>query len=142
LLSPMAVTVVYAGFSLPETLEGVPLILAGQAPSASSLHTHVGSNTIDRRPVAVAVGGGYSDDDYKKLRDACIKACGSKRPLGAAFFRADNAITDRLFAEGKGPQKRTDGYAAAITERWKAKLAEVGVENGLQQEDIGELFLY
>jgi hypothetical protein len=69
----MAVTVVYAGFSLPETLEGVPLILAGQAPSASSLHAHVGLNTIDRRPVAVVVGGGYSDDDYKKLVMLALK---------------------------------------------------------------------
>lgn len=134
--------VVYAAFSLPETFEELPQILAGKAPEAASLHTQVASNSFERHPVAIIVGGGYDDEAYNKLRDLSIKACGSKAALGLAFFRADNALTDKLFAEGKGPEKRKEGYPQAITKRLKAKMAEVGVADGLKPEDGGELFWY
>ena len=132
----------YAAFSLPETKEELPKILAGKAPAASSLHTQVGSNAFGRRPVAIVVGGGYDYTAYQKLYDACVDACGSKKALGAAFFRADNQLTDRLVAEGKGPAKRTKDYPAAVTKRLKDKMAEVGVASGLSEADVGRLFWY
>ena len=68
-------------------------------------------------------------------------ACaGSKGKLGAAFFRTDNELTDRLVAAGKGPEKRTAGYPAAITKRLKDKMKEVGVADGLLKENMSELF--
>ena len=134
---------VYAAFSLPETLDELPQILAGYPQPESSLHTQIGHNSFDRRPCAIIVGGGYDDEAYKALYDASLDACGgSKKTLGVAFFRADNALTDRLVVEGKGPEKRTTGYPAAITKRLKDKLAEVGVADGLKEEDVGELFWY
>jgi hypothetical protein len=120
----------------------VPQILAGNAPEASSLHTQVASNSFDRPPVAIVVGGGYDDEAYSKLRDLSIEACGARSALGVAFFRADNALTERLFAEGKGPEKRTAAYPQAITKRLKAKLTEVVVGDGLKAEEVGELFWY
>ena len=136
-------SVIYAAYLLPETLQELPQILAGNPPAASSLHTQVASNSFDRPPVAIIIGGGYDDDTFKTLYDASIKACGgSKKDLGVAFFRADNQLTNRLVAEGKGPQKRTQGYSTAITKRLKDKLTEVGVANGLKQADIGGLFWY
>lgn len=135
--------VVYAGFSLPDILEEVPQILARKPPAESSLHTQVASNSFDRPPVAIVIGGGFDDDTLKTLYDASVKACGgSKKDLGVAFFRADNQLTDRLVAEGKGPAKRTADYPAAVTKRLKSKLVEVGVQNGLKENDVGELFLY
>lgn len=93
--------------------------------------------------MAIVVGGGYDDNAYNALRQACIDACGgSARNLGVAFFRADNELTDRLVKEGKGPEKRTKDYPAAITKRLKDKLKEVGVADGLKQEYVGELFWY
>ena len=140
----VANSVIYAAFLLPETLEELPQILAGTPPAAESLHTLVASNSFERRPVGIVIGGGYDDEAYKMLYDACVKACGgSKKDLGVAFFRADNQLTDRLVAEGKGPEKRTKDYPAAITKRLKDKLRETGVASGkVKESDIGELFYY
>lgn len=89
------------------------------------------------------MGGGYDDNAYGALRQACIEACGgSAKNLGVAFFRADNELTERLVREGKGPEKRTKDYPAAITKRLKDKLREVGVADGLKEADVGELFWY
>ena len=87
-------------------------------------------------------GGGYSDEAFVKLRDTSIDAAGSKRALGAAFFRCDNDLTEKLFNEGKGPKKKAEGYAKAVAQRLKGKLEEIGVGNGLREGDIGELFWY
>lgn len=136
-------SVVYAAYSLPETFQEVPQILARKAPNPDSLHTQVASNRFNSPPVAIVIGGGYDDEALKTLYDASVKACGgSKRNLGVAFFRADNALTDKLVAEGRGPEKRSEGYPAAITKRLKGKLAEVGVQNGIREDHIGEVFLY
>lgn len=136
-------SVIYAAFSLPETFDELPQILADNPPAASALHTQVASNSFERRPVGIVIGGGYDDEAYGKLYNACLQACGDeKKKLGVAFFRADNELTDRLFSEGKGPQKRTEGYPAAITKRLKDKLAEVGVSRGLSDDDVGKLFWY
>ncbi|GAM91368.1 hypothetical protein ANO11243_094170 [Dothideomycetidae sp. 11243] len=135
--------VIYAAFSLPETFDELPQILAGTPPAALTLHTQVASNDFSRHPVAIIVGGGYDDEAYGELRQKCIAAVGGdKKKLGAAFFRADNNLTDRLVKEGKGPEKRTKDYPAAITKRLKNKLEEVGVVSGLKEEDVGELFWY
>lgn len=124
-------------------MEELPLILSGKPPQPSSLHTQVASNDLSRHPVAVVVGGGYDDNAYGALRQACIEACGgSAKNLGVAFFRADNELTERLVREGKGPEKRTKDYPAAITKRLKDKLREVGVADGLKEADVGELFWY
>lgn len=138
----LLIIVIYAGFQLSETLQELPLLLAGQGPPPESLHTQIASNTFIRRPVAIIAGGGYDDTAFETLRYACIAACGSKAELGVAFFRADNQLTDRLAAEGKGPQKKTPEYAKAIGQRLKARLGEVGIGEGLREQDIGELFWY
>ncbi len=133
--------VIYSAFLLPETMEELPKILSGNLPPASSLHTQVASNDFQRKPVAVIVGGGYDDEAYQSLHQKCIDACGgSAKDLGIAFFRVDNQVTDRLVAEGKGPEKRKAGYSEAITARLKDKLSEVGVADGLREKDVGELF--
>lgn len=138
----LTVSVIYAGFSLPETLDEVPQILAGRPPPAASLHTQIASNSFDRCPLAIAVGGGYNDTAFDALRKACIEACGSEEALGIAFFRTDRQLTERLFAEGKGPGRKSAEYPKAITKRLKDKLAEVGVAQGLQKEDVGKVFWY
>ncbi|KKY27168.1 hypothetical protein UCDDS831_g00915 [Diplodia seriata] len=95
--------VVYAGHSLPSSLHEVPLILAGTPPPAASLHTQLGSNDFSSFPRAVVTGGGYSDDEFSDLFNACVAACGGKESdLPVPFFRIDNAITKRLAKEGRG----------------------------------------
>ena len=132
---------------MPEAIDELPSLLAGKATDTSSLHTQIGSNDFSRRPVAIVIGGGYDDESYDKLLDACGKACGgSRKEIGTVFLRADNNLTDRLVAEGKGPAKKTPEYSAAITKRLKDKLAELGIAPGMQcglrTDLIGELVLY
>ena len=135
--------VIYAAFSLPETLDELPLILSGSLPDPYSLHTQVASNSFDRHPLAVIIGGGYDDDAYSRLRSACSDACGSTAKLGVVFLRADNALTDSLVAEGKGPKKHTAGYPQAITARLKGKMEELGITGGaLGDRYVGELIYY
>lgn len=53
------------------------------------------------------------------------------------FFRASNEITDRLAAEGKGPAHASSEYPAAITERLKNRLKEVGIGLGIEGRGTG-----
>ncbi|PYH81347.1 hypothetical protein BO82DRAFT_432687 [Aspergillus uvarum CBS 121591] len=119
--------VVYAGHNLPAAEQEVPLILAGKAPPASALHTQVGPNDFTIAPRAVITGGGYSEDRFQTLYQACANASGV---LSVPFFRTDNHLTDQLAATGKGPAHSSSEYPAAVTARLKAKLREVGVAPG------------
>ncbi|PYI35082.1 hypothetical protein BP00DRAFT_363861, partial [Aspergillus indologenus CBS 114.80] len=89
--------VVYAGHSLPAAEQEVPLILAGKAPPASALHTQVGPNDFTIAPRAVITGGGYSEDRFQTLYQACANASGV---LPVPFLRTDNHLTDQLAATG------------------------------------------
>ncbi|OJD29687.1 programmed cell death 6-interacting protein isoform x1 [Diplodia corticola] len=88
--------VIYAGFDLAASAKEVPQILSGSPPPSASLHTQVGSNDFQLAPRAVVTGGGYSDEAFQTLFQACVGACGSESALPVPFFRVDNAITSRL----------------------------------------------
>ena len=138
---------VYSGHSLPAALEELPLILSGKPPPSSSLHTRIGSNSFDKPPVALIVGGGYDDEKFGALYDACLKACGeSKKNLGVPFFRVSNEITKKLEEEGKGPKIGGPGYPEAIAQRLKDRLAGLGIkagmEGGVKEEVVGEVFFF
>lgn len=139
-------TVIYAGFDLPATRSELPRLLVDDtAVDHKALHTQIGSNQLrDNPPIAIVIGGGYDDESFHKLDDAIVEAFkkSSKQLLDYAYFRADNELTDRLFAEGKGPQKRTPAYGPAITKRLKTKLNEV-LQNGMpERSDRREPILY
>ncbi|KAF2116216.1 hypothetical protein BDV96DRAFT_645551 [Lophiotrema nucula] len=139
--------VVYSGYSIPATLAEVPRILSGNPPAPTLLHTQIGSNSFDRRPIAVAIGGGYDDETFRTLYDASLTACGgSKMDLGVVFVRADTKLTQKLIEEGKGPKRYTPEYPLAMNNRLKAKLVELGIGTGLEgdvkEEYRGETFLF
>lgn len=132
-------TVLYSGFRLPSTLQEVPLILSGNPPPPQAFHTQVGPNKFDVQPLAVAIGGGYDDGAFEKLYSACISTVGGKERLGVVFLRADNELTEKLFAEGKGPVKYGDGYGTSMMRRLKAKLAEIGLKTDARLEEIKDV---
>ena len=71
------------------------------------------------------------------MYEASLKAClGSKEALGVAWFRADNALTERLEAEGKGPNRFAPEYSKAIGMRLKEKLRETGVAKGRVRNEL------
>lgn len=132
-------TVLYSGFSLAATLKEVPLILSGNPLPPQAFHTQIGPNNFDVQPLAVAIGGGYDDEAFDKLYSACVSAVGGKEMLGVVFLRADNELTEKLFAKGKGPVKYGDGYGASMMRRLKAKLAEIGLNIEARPEEIKEV---
>lgn len=134
---------IYAGFDLDTTRSELPRLFIGDTSLVrQSLHTQIGTNDFQAvSPVAIAIGGGYDDDAFQKLHKAIVEAfeTAGKPMFKYAYFRADNEITDRLYAEGRGPQKRTPEYPAAIVGRLKAKLKEV---LPVRDEDVQKTFLY
>lgn len=74
--------------------------------SVASLHTQIVLDPLNPRPLAIPVGGGYDDAAFDAFRMACLEACGSEETLGAVFFRTDQQLMERLFAEGKGPRTK------------------------------------
>lgn len=136
--------VVYGGHDFDCAAKEVPQIISGSPPPASSLHTQVGSNDFTVFPRAVITGGGYSDEAFQTLYQACEKACGGQENLPVPFFRVDNALTDKLEAEGKGPTRGSPEYSKFIAQRLKDKLREAGVGAGVQErpENKGKLFFF
>ena len=138
--------VLYSGYSLPETLHELPLILSGKVPTPETLHSQIGPNDFTtRNPVAVSIGGGYSDDDFKKLFDACSEACGGHLPV--VFLRADKELTKKLVAEGKGPTRDKPEYSAFVANRLKNRLQEIGIKANVEDGDVrsemlGQVFMY
>ncbi|OOG00548.1 hypothetical protein ASPCADRAFT_502844 [Aspergillus carbonarius ITEM 5010] len=132
--------VVYAGHNLSAAEREVPLILAGSPPSASTLHTQVGSNDFTDPPRAVITGGGWNEERFQALYRACEEATNGALPV--PFFRTDNALTDRLAATGEGPAHSSPEYPAAVTQRLKDKLREAGVGAGEEKGNAGGVFWF
>ena len=141
---PTLITVLYSGFDLDATLHEVPLILSGKPPAEASLHTQIGSHNFDRRTLAVTTGGGYDDEKFQKLYDACLQACGgSKSDLHVVFFKTDTQLTAKLIEEGKHPTDEQPLYAAYVTDRLKNGLRNAGVADGKVKSDLqGEVVLF
>ncbi|KAL0253259.1 hypothetical protein SLS55_010231 [Diplodia seriata] len=110
------------------------------------------NNTFTPPPRAVVTGGGYSDDAFSDLFNACVAACGGKESdLPVPFFRVDNTITERLAKEGSGPPLpdiggkvpgvvEREGYAKAIAGRLKERIR--GVEEGGEGKEGGKVFAF
>jgi hypothetical protein len=87
----------------------------------------------------------YSDELFQELYHSCVKACGSKEVLPVPFFRTSDEIADRLSVERKGPAHSSREYPAAVTERLKRKLREVGIAPGMKGDVVGgkgEVFFF
>ncbi|KAF9629178.1 hypothetical protein BFW01_g10381 [Lasiodiplodia theobromae] len=136
--------VVYAGHDIAAATKEVPKIISGSSPPSTSLYTQIGSNDFTVLPRAVITGGGYNEEAFQTLFQACAEACGSEVALPVPFFRTDNALTDQLAAEGKGPAHSSPEYPKAMTNRLKARLREVGVGSGVLErpENRGKSFFF
>ncbi|KAF2012004.1 hypothetical protein BU24DRAFT_425827 [Aaosphaeria arxii CBS 175.79] len=125
---------VYASHDLASAQREIPLIISGTLPSSPSLHSQLGSNDFTKPPRAIILGGAWSDQAFQDLKDACAQACDSRDKVPVPFFRADNKLTQQLWAEKKGPAQTSHDYAEAIASRLKAKLREVGIAPDIQED--------
>ena len=117
----------------------VPLILIGKPPDASELHTSVASNDFTKLPRAFIVGGGYDEEDFKRLYDTCLETCGGKEKM-PPVLRISRAMALQ------GPEKPgTPGYSLSAAKRLKEKLKDLSIAPGLEEMektgDRGEVFL-
>lgn len=126
---PITTTNLYSGFRLPATLQEVPLILSGNPWPLQAFHTQIGPNKLVVQPLAVAIGGGY-DKTLEKLCSACVSTVRGKVRLDMIFLRAEKELTEKMFAEEKGPVKYGNGYGASMMRRLKPKNGRYCVEDG------------
>ncbi|KAH8697111.1 hypothetical protein BGW36DRAFT_427084 [Talaromyces proteolyticus] len=56
--------------SVESGINEIPSLLQGYRPSANDSE-NLGSQRYGQKPVAIVTGGGYSDDDFAKMRKAC-----------------------------------------------------------------------
>jgi hypothetical protein len=89
----------------------IPLLLAGQSLPASD---NVGTQNYSKKPVAVVTGGGYYDERFKLMKDAC------EGKGGVSWLRPDMGYP----MPPLGPQ-----YGAIMVERVKKEIKEL-VDSG------------
>lgn len=100
--------------SLEGGIRNLPLILSGSSPANEE--SSLGSKKYSQPPKAIILGGGYSDDDLKKLQEAAITFPGAVRVL---WLKADVEKTKR------GPEPGTPEYSQLVAVRVKEKLGEL-----------------
>ncbi|KAF2128402.1 hypothetical protein P153DRAFT_367553 [Dothidotthia symphoricarpi CBS 119687] len=92
----------------------IPLLLSGKTPPETS--SNHGSQNYTQPPIAVAVGGGFDNDTFNQMKDAC------KDIKETVWVRSQLNVEG-----GMPPLSDTEAFGARIGERIKAKFGELGV---------------
>lgn len=100
--------------SVESGISDIPALLASKTPSNAS--DNFGSQNYSKRPLAVAVGGGFSDDMFDQMKDAC------KDVPEPVWLRVD---TSKM--EGPPAPGMAETYGAAIADRLKKRVKELGI---------------
>ncbi|OAL51248.1 hypothetical protein IQ07DRAFT_586785 [Pyrenochaeta sp. DS3sAY3a] len=94
-------------------ISDIPPLLSGQKLSTTPIN--LGSQNYAQKPVAVALGGGFSDDQFQQIRDAC-------KDSPAIWMRTDMTRFAEMPDLGD-----VEAYGAAVAERAKSRMGELGV---------------
>lgn len=118
-LTDSACSAIHIALSLESSITDIPLLLSSKIPPNTS--DNLGSLNYTHRPLAVALGGGFDDDMFNQIKDAC------KDGPEAVWLRVDTSSMKGPPAPGEA-----ESYGAGIAERLKKYLArlEVGKEGG------------
>ena len=113
--------------SVEAALAEIPVILRGETPTTSSSSIGTGNISADRRPVAVILGGGFSET-FDQVHDGVEAALGSSSS-GVAWLRHDGTKP----APPVGPE-----YGKAMVQRTRDLLAELkeGGKLGTGKSDV------
>lgn len=105
-------TVIHIILSPEAGATDIPLLLSGKTPPETS-NNH-GSQNYARTPVAIVVGGGFDDDAFNQMKEAC------KDVKGTVWVRAEKV-------EGAPPLSDAKGFGEMVAGRVKEKLGELKV---------------
>lgn len=114
------ITVIHFIMSLEGGLRNLPLILSGSTPANEE--SSLGTKNYSQPTKAIVLGGGYSDHDFAKLREAATSSSGAVR---VPWLKADTEKTKR------GPEPGTPEYSQLVALRVKETLGEL-----LNQTDL------
>jgi hypothetical protein len=98
----------------------IPGVLRGEVP-ASYDPDNIGTKNYSRAPAAVLLGGAYEESDILEMREAC------KNDSKVPWLRPDKS---------KSAAPSSPGYAKAITERIKSRLAELSEGGQLNGDSL------
>jgi len=98
----------------------LPSVVLGQIPPPrdATATQNFGSGNYGKRPVAIIVGGLYTDSDVAGMRDVILKEAGP-RGLEIPWLRVDMSVPHA------SPTEDGAAYAAEVGRRAKARLGEV-----------------
>jgi hypothetical protein len=103
----------------------IPLLLSGQPLTNPS--SNPGSGNYSKPPVAVVAGGGYSDEEFNQIRDACKDVAGLKI---VPWVRADLSKMSEM-----PPREDLSAYGRATAVRVKKRLQELELAEGEEKEE-------
>lgn len=64
-------TVIHIVTELEQALQDLPLLLSSPSKTSPDTATNLGSQNYGARPRIVAIGGGHSEENFEKMREAC-----------------------------------------------------------------------
>ncbi|KAI8940785.1 hypothetical protein NX059_002051 [Plenodomus lindquistii] len=116
--------VIHIILSVSSGISDIPLLLSSQPLPPDSSRDNLGSQNYTKPPIAIALGGGFNDESFEQIKDAC------KDAPGTIWLRADiSGMT--------GPPKPDEmaKYGQSTAERLEKKFAElkVGQEGGVEE---------
>ncbi|KAH7074679.1 hypothetical protein BKA63DRAFT_319150 [Paraphoma chrysanthemicola] len=106
--------------SLEQATTDIPLLLATPSQTPPNSQDNQGSQKYGARPVAVAVGGGFNDEMFAEIKNACKDV-----DKGVVWLRADVAKIKEM-----PPLSELEAYGEETARRVKKKLEELGVGGG------------
>lgn len=114
--------VIHIILSVSSCIADIPLLLARQTPLNAAFNP--GSQNYTNSPVAIALGGGFSDEMFAQIREGCRDAAST------LWLRVDAS-------QVTGPPKpeEVEMYGKKTAERLKKRLGElrVGQEEGTKE---------
>jgi hypothetical protein len=63
--------VIHIILSVEQGVKDLPLLLSTPLQSPDNVGENFGSQNYKERPLAVGVGGGFNDEMFEEMRDAC-----------------------------------------------------------------------
>jgi hypothetical protein len=61
--------VIHVNLSVEQAVSDIPLLLSSKTPPNSS--SNIGSQNYGARPAVVAIGGGFNDEMFTEMKEAC-----------------------------------------------------------------------
>jgi hypothetical protein len=110
----------------------LPYVLSNPSAAPPSSSSNLGSKNYGTRPFAIAVGGGFNDQAFQEIKNACKDV-----EQGIVWVRADTSKWSSMPSLSDH-----DAFGAAMAKRVKSKLNELGLESGEERQRKEGVWLF